>query len=194
MRPYANDRNAHGRGGSLNGERRQEPQPAAVLVAVAYHCKAHVAIFQARHGRRQEAWVEEHVGLDRAGAQKIELVDEFETGGSGIDGQPPFGPACGEKLDLGEFGGGARKASQVRHDGAGRSATGFLKQGQGGHQATLLAGMKMNMAMPSLRQTIKLSAAASKSVAIVIDIAAPHRWKGGIRAILSAMLSPRVSA
>ena len=79
-RPGPHDRDAERDGRAIDGERHQQPQPAPVLVAVADDGEPHLPVLEARHGRRQEARVEEHVGLDRAGAQMIEFLDQFEAG------------------------------------------------------------------------------------------------------------------
>ena len=55
-------------------------------------------------------------------------------------------------------------------------------------------GMKIAMTMPSLRQTVKDSAAASKIIDTAVAIAAPHRPSIGMSTTLSAMLRASVSA
>ena len=167
--PAAHDRHAERHGRPFDRKRHQQPQPAAVFVAVADHRQPHLAVFQPRHGRRQEARVEEDVGLDGAVAQIVEFLDQVEAGRGRIDGQLPARPAVGQKFDLGAIGVAvdtpARPAISVP-DGPPRH---FLEKRNGDHQRWLprriAGGAKISMTMPSLRHTVKDSAMASKSMA-----------------------------
>ena len=82
------------------------------------------------------------------------------------------------------------------HRAAG-AAAGFLDNGLGGHHAAPVferAGMNTAMTMPSLRQTVKDNALASKTIAADVAIAAPHRPNAGISTTLRPTLSASVAA
>ena len=196
-RPCPHDRHAERRRRALHRERHQQAQPAALLVAVADHRQSNLAVFEARHRRRQETRVEEDVGLDGAGAQMLELLDHVEAGRGRIDGEPAFGPAAFEKLDMRLVAHPRGETGQFGDHCAGRAAAHLLEQGYRHHQRTAFsagAGMKIAMTMPSLRQTVKLSAVASNTIAIAVARAAPHRPSIGIRTMASTTLRASVSA
>ena len=183
-----------GTGGPFDRERHQEPQPVLVFVAVADDGKAHLAVLQARHGRRQEMRVEEDVGLDGARAEIVQLLDEVETGGRRVDGEPAQRTVAFEKLDMGRIDALAGKTREPGDHGARRAAARFLQKRNRGHQRGLPAGANIAMTMPSLFQTVKESAAASNTIDAVVAIAAPQRPKAGISMTLSAMFSASVIA
>ena len=166
-----------------------------VLVAVADDGEPHFAVLQARHGRRQEARVEENVGLDRAGTQMVELLDQVEAGRGRVDGQPAQRPVTFQQLDVRLVADRGGHAGQLGDHRAGRAAAHLLDQRYRGHQcAAFSPGMKIAMTMPSLRQTVKESAAASNIIDTAVAMAAPHRPSIGMRMTLSEMLRTSVSA
>ena len=127
----------------------------------------------------------------------LELLDHIEAGRGRIDGEPAFGPAAFEKLDMRLVAHPRGETGQFGDHRAGRAAAHLLEQGYRHHQRTAFlagAGMKIAMTMPSLRQTVKLSAAASNTIAIAVARAAPHRPSIGIRTMASTTLSASVSA
>ena len=193
-RPGPHDRDAERHGGPLDRERHQKTQPVLVFVAVADDREPHLAVLQPGHGRRQETRIEEDVRLDGAGAEIVELVDEVETGGRLIDGEPAQRTVAFQKLDVSGIDGLAGQPGEPGDHGAGRATARFLQKRNRGHQREPPAGAKIAMTMPSLFQTVKESAAASNTIEAVVAIAAPQRPKAGISATLSAMLSASVIA
>ena len=186
VRPGAHDRHAERHGGPLDREGHQQAQPVAVFVAVADDGEPHLAVFQPRHGRRQEARVEEDVGLDGAGAEIVEFLDEVEAGRGRIDGQLRGAAGCWPAVRPG-------RGSAWRPPNAGEARRSACRTGrrsfprEAGRRPSaaalrLVGAWSEDRAstMPSLRHTVKDSAAASNSMATAVAIAAPHRPKCGI--------------
>ena len=196
-RPGPHDRYAERNRRLFDGERHQQPQAVLVFVAVADDGEPHLAVFEARHGRRQEARVEEHVGLDGAGAEIVEFLDQFEASGRRVDGEPARRTMVFQQFDMGWVDMAAGEAGKARDHGARRAAAHFLEKRDGGHQSASpagRAGTNMAMTMPSLRQTVKERAEASKIIEPAVAIAAPHRPNMGIRTTLKPTLTASVRA
>src|SRR5690606_26680983 len=74
MSPGAHDGCADGNGRLLDRKGNEQPEAAPLFGAVADNGKPHLAILEPRHGRGQKARIEEHVWLDRAGGEIVELL------------------------------------------------------------------------------------------------------------------------
>ncbi len=187
-----------GIGRTLDREGYQQAQAVAVLVAVADHRQAHLAVLEARHGRREEARVEEDVGLDGPVGEVVELLDQVEAGAGRIDGELARRPLAAQDLDMRGVERRGGQAAELGDHRGGRGAARFLQQRDGGHQAApsgaATAGTKIAMTMPSRRQTVKESVAASKTIEAAVAMAAPHRPRCGINSMLSATLRTSVTA
>lgn len=185
----------HGR--PLDGERHQQTQAVAKIVAVADDGEPDLAILQPGHGRRQEARVEEDVRLDGARAEIVEFLDQVEAGGSRVDRQAAGRPVVFQRLDMRLPHTRAAIAGEFRQHVACRTAADLFEQGRRGHRQTfpvLCGGRKMTMAMPSLRHAVNDRAVASKAIDTAVAVAAPQRPKYGMSTMLSPILTTSVRA
>src|SRR5262245_22151669 len=90
-----------------------------------------------------------------------------------------------------------RQPGELGDQSAGRAATHLFQQWNRSHQRKPFlasAGMKIAIAMPSLRHTVNDSAPASKITASAVAVAAPHRPIHGMSSVASATFSASVSA
>ena len=102
-----------------------------------------------------------------------------------------------EHFEMGGIADLVRQPGELGDQGAGRAAAHLFQQRNRSHQRkpfSAPAGMKIAIAMPSLRHTVNDSAPASKIIDSPVAVAAPQSPIQGINAIESATFSASVSA